>query len=420
MRLRTLRDAVAAALFAVALSLAPAARADIVTDWYDLGYSLTNANPPGGAFSTRALALAHLAIHDAVNAVDRRYESYSGEDWKAPAGASIDAAAAGAAHAVYAALYPTQKALLDAALHAQLAKLPGGAQAAANQQGVQLGREIGERLLASRRDDGSSGSVAYTPSGKPGAWKPTLPDYAPNSVARWTAVKPLVLKSVKDFLPAPPPAATSPEYAQAVEEVRRLGGRASTERNADQTAAAIFWVAPTYHPYAEAAKAESKARMLSLHDNARLFALLNAASFDTYLVGYTAKIVHDQQRPVTAIREAASLGNPGIQPDPSWEPLVQTPASQDYVSGHAVQAGGYERVAQAVFGSDVLEAANASVVWPAGTVRRSYKRWTQLTQEDNDARIWGGIHTRIATDAGDAVGRKVGDYLVTHALRPVR
>jgi hypothetical protein len=77
-------------------------------------------------------------------------------------------------------------------------------------------------------------------------------------------------------------------------------------------------------------------------------------------------------------------------------------------------------VALAVFGSDALAADNASVVWPAGTVRRSYRRWTQLTQEDNDARIWGGIHTRIATDAGDTVGRQVGEYLVGHALRPLR
>lgn len=417
---RSIRLAFAALLSAGALVATPA-RADIVTDWYDIGYALTNANPPGGVFSTRALAIAHLAIHDAVNAVDRRYESYSGASSAAkPAdGTSLDAAAAGAAHAVYAALYPSQKALLDNALATQIAKLPGGASAAPNAQGVELGRTIGERLVAARRDDGSARDVAYTPSGKPGAWKPTWPDYAANSVARWAKVKPLVIRSVDDFLPPPPPAATGAEYAKAVNEVKRLGGHTSSERTADQTAVAIFWVAPTYHPYAEVAKAESKARKLSVHDNARLFALLNVASFDTYLAGYHAKIVYDQQRPVTAIREAATLGNKEIAADPAWEPLIQTPASQDYVSGHAVQAGGYERVAQAVFGGDSIAAERASAVWPAGTVRRTYTRWTQLTQEDNDARIWGGIHTRIATDAGDVVGRNIGDYLVKNALRPV-
>ncbi|WP_423594864.1 vanadium-dependent haloperoxidase [Roseateles sp. MS654] len=409
---------VPAALLAAVLVASTPARADIVTDWYDAGYALTNANPPGGVFSTRALALAHLAIHDAVNAVERRYESYGAGDAQAASGASLEAAAAGAAHAVYSLLYPNQKTLLDTTLAAQLAKLPGGASAAANAQGVALGRSIGERLVAERRDDGSATPVAFTPTGKPGAWKPTPPDYAPNAVARWPRVKPLIIRSVGDFLPPPPPPVTSATYAKAIEEVRKLGGRNSTERTADQTATAIFWVAPTYHPYAEVAKAESKARQLSVHDNARLFALLNVASFDTYLAGYHAKIVYDQLRPVSAIREAASLGNPGIVPDASWEPLLQTPASQDYVSGHAVQAGGYERVAQAVFGGDELK-ASASAVWPAGAVRRSYTRWTQLTQEDNDARIWGGIHTRIATDAGDEIGRQVGDYLVKHALRPV-
>ena len=149
-----------------------------------------------------------------------------------------------------------------------------------------------------------------------------------------------------------------------------------------------------------------------------MYALLNGISLDTYIAGYGVKLVYNQQRPITAIREAATLGNPGIQAAPDWLPLVQTPQHPDYVSGHAIQAGGYERVLQKLLGGDQLSAP-AAAEWPAGTVRRVYTRWSELTREDNDARIFGGIHMRSATNAGDALGYQIGEYVAANLLRPV-
>ncbi|WP_280152035.1 vanadium-dependent haloperoxidase [Piscinibacter sp. XHJ-5] len=391
-----------------------ASHADVVTDWYATATNVTANNPPGGVFVPRHLALTHLAIHDALNAIDRRYESFA-VAVKAPTGASPDAAAAGAAHAVLLALYPSQKPALDAALSASLAKVPEGA---GKTDGLAVGKEVGDKLVELRRDDGSARDVSYTPLGTPGTWKPTPPSPSPLVIARWPQVKPLFLRSADQFKAPPPPDAKSERYAREVNEVKRLGGVNSRERTADQTAAAIFWVAQTWHPFLEVARQEAERRKFGVHDNARLYALVHGASLDAYIVGYGVKLIHHQQRPVTAIREAANLGNPRIEADPDWLPLAQTPQHPDYVSGHAIQAASYERILQAVFGSDALSAP-ASAVWPAGTVRRVYTSWSQLTREDNDARIWGGIHTRSATDGGDQLGWQIGDYIVRNVLKPV-
>jgi hypothetical protein len=227
--------------FVAALPLA--AQADVVTDWYATATNITANNPPGGVFIPRHLALTHLAIHDAVNAVERRYEPFA-VDVKAPAGTSVDAAAAGAAHAVLLALYPLQKPALDAALAGSLAKVPEGAGKA---EGLAVGKQVGERLVDLRRDDGSARDVSYTPLGTPGAWKPTPPSPSALAIARWAQVKPLFLRSADQFKP-PPPDAKSERYAREVNEVKRLGGVNSKERTADQTATAIFWVAQTWHP----------------------------------------------------------------------------------------------------------------------------------------------------------------------------
>lgn len=390
------------------------ARADVVTDWYATASAVTASNNPGGVFVPRSLALVHLAIHDAVNAVDRRYEPYA-IDTRAPDGTSLEAAAAGAAHGALLALYPVQKAFLDNALKASLAKVPEGP---GKTEGAEFGRGIGEKLVALRKDDGSATDRAYAPLNSPGAWKPVPPAPGPLTIARWPLVKPVFLKAGDQFKAPPPLDYKSEAYAREVNEVKRLGGVNSSERTADQTALAIFWVAPTWHPYLSVVKQEAERKNFSVHDNARLYALINGISLDTYIVGYGVKLVYNQQRPITAIREAASLGNPGIQAAPDWLPLVQTPQHPDYVSGHAIQAGGYERVLQKVFGSDQLSAP-AAAEWPAGTVRRVYTRWSQLTREDNDARIFGGIHTRSATNGGDALGYQIGEYVVANALRPV-
>ena len=233
-----------AAAFALITLVATTARADVVAEWNVIALQVTESNPPGGAFSPRALAITHAAIHDAVNAVERRYEPYA-IDVRAPSGASVDAAAASAAHTVLTALYPTQQALLDNALKSSLAKIPDGT---SKNDGVTIGRDVAQRLVDLRKNDGSADNIAFTPKGTLGAWQPTPPEFQALSIARWPKVKPFVLKSADQFEVAPPPSLGSAKYAKDLAEVKRLGGIDSKERNADQTAVAIYWVASTWLP----------------------------------------------------------------------------------------------------------------------------------------------------------------------------
>ena len=159
------------------------------------------------------------------------------------------------------------------------------------------------------------------------------------------------------------------------------------------------------------ARGAAKARELGLVESARLFALLNMASSDSQIVTWEAKYRHGLLRPVTAIREASTLGNPAIRQDVKWESLLATPAHPDYPSGHCALTGAAVAVLQHFFGDDATIAA-ASVTWPLFGITRSWKTFSDLSKEVIDARVWGGIHTRTADEHADQLGRKVADYAI--------
>ena len=71
----------------------------------------------------RNLAVVYVAMYDAVNAIDRSHAPYFA-DVHASRGASMEAAAAQAAHDTLAALYPAQQATFDAALAEDLVGIP--------------------------------------------------------------------------------------------------------------------------------------------------------------------------------------------------------------------------------------------------------------------------------------------------------
>jgi len=116
-------------------------------------------------------------------------------------------------------------------------------------------------------------------------------------------------------------------------------------------------------------------------------------------------------RPVTAIREASTLGNPAIRQDAKWEPLIATPGHPDYPSGHCALTGAAIAVLQHFFGDDATIEAT-SVTWPLLGVTRSWKTFTEMSKEVIDARVWGGIHTWTADEHADQLGRKVADYAI--------
>ncbi len=408
------RRAIALGLFlfcSVALSPQPA-HADVVTDWNVTAVGAAQAAGAGGPVHSRNQALVHAAIYDAVNAIDRRHTPYA-VDVKATPGASLEAAAAAAAYGVLTRLYWLQTPAFDVALEASLAAIPDGQ---AKADGMAIGREVAEKLMALRSRDGASASVAYTPKSGPGLYQLTPPAFGPPVLPHWGGVRPFLLKSGGQVQTPGPPAANSAEFAKDLNEVKLLGAKDSPARTRDQTDAARFWTISGVVTDNDVARQLSAQRGLGVVENARLFALLNMAGADAYIACWEAKYRYNHWRPVTAIRNAASAGNPGIMADPAWEPLAPTPAHPEYPAGHTCYAGATEHVLKAFFG----DKASFSLSNPAVRVTRNYQSLSQMGKEVEDARVWGGMHYRTAVVHGAELGQKVAEYGLKEYLRPVR
>ena len=392
----------------------PSNPANVVLDWNVTALTVAASPPISPPQQYRSLAIVHTAIFDAVNAIDRRYASY-GPKVKAPAGASAEAAAAAAGHGVLSRLYPAQQATLDAALTASLAKVADGQ---AKADGIAVGKEAAEKLVALRSNDGANKKVEYTAEKRPGIWQPTPPTLAPDLLPGWSQVTPFAIKSAEQFKVPDPYPLNSASYAKDLNEVKLLGARNSTVRTSEQTIAAVWSPIPPAVIWNSAARSAATAKGNSLIENARLFALLNIGGVDAYIAGYEVKYKHKLWRPVTAIRNAEALGNSAVTADPNWESLIVTPAHPDYISGHCVSAGAEERILQGFFGSDAVK---VNIIFPANTgVTRSFTSFSQISKELGEARIWGGVHTRHADEQGDVLGKQVGEYVVKNALQPLK
>jgi hypothetical protein len=394
------------------LLCATLAHADAVTDWNETAVRAAASVGISTGWQSRLMAIAHAAMFDAVNSIERKYTKYAVEV-SPSAGASAEAAAITAAHAVLTQLVPEQKTMLDAALTTTLAKVADGA---AKDAGVAVGREVAAKLLELRKNDGIDAKVAYTPGTAPGAWQPTPPAFAPGALTHFGAVKPFVLKSSDQFtMPGPLPL-DSEAFARDLLEIQAVGARRSASRTAEQSEVAIFWTVWTHMPFNAAARAAAIKRGHSLVDNARLFALLHMAGTDSQIACWYWKYQVNFWRPITAIRAADSAKNAALKPDPHWESLLTTPAHPDYPSGHASYGGAAAAVLKAVFGDDHVD---VSFTWPAFGVTRTYTSFAQLDREIIDARVWGGIHFRKTDEDSSALGHKIGEYAVQTWLRPV-
>ncbi len=408
----------------LAAALATPALADVVTDWNNevLNAIRATRTPPPPA--TRALAMTHVAIFDAMNGVARRYSPYA-IDRPAPPGASPDAAAATAAYNVLVALFPTRQAELQAALAASLERIPRGA---ARYKGEQWGRYVGVKILSLRAADGSADFVAYSPSGEVGAWQPTPPAFLPALLPQWAHVQPFAMASSDQFRAPAPPALESDEFAVAFAEVHDMGAKEGSLRTADQTEIAFFWedgagsVTPPGHWQMIAQDLAQRFGNDPL-TNARLFALLSIVQADASISSWDSKFHYDYCRPVTAILEEAALDeNESTEVDTSWLSLIPTPPFPSYTSGHSTFSAGSARLLGLFFGTDEIAFEGSSPDpqrWPIlpGVVR-SWDSLSEAAEEAGQSRIYGGIHWQFDNAAGQAAGRSIADWAFENFLKP--
>src|SRR5262245_28090399 len=394
-----------AAAAAVPLLAAVPVRADEVLRWNRVATEASARAQTNPLTESRAFAIVHLAVHDAVNAVDRRYATY-GPALPAAKGASAEAAAAQAAHDALVALFPAAREVFDAALRESLSAIAEGP---AKSAGVDVGRQAAAKTLAARRDDGADRSVPFQPGRKPGAYRPTPPDFTPAIGTQWGMLTPFVLRSAAQFRPSPPPAVGTAQARVDVDEVRKIGARAGALRNDEQSEIARFWYENCGQGWNRIARSVAADRHLDLWEEARLFALLNAAMADGYIAAFEAKYHYAYWRPATAIREAG---------EPAWLSYLDTPPLPDHPSGHSAVGAAAAVVLARFFDSDFASFTATSGDPYPGLVRRFWS-FSEAARENAASRVLAGIHFPTAVRAGLAQGEEVGAWVFDNALRPV-
>jgi hypothetical protein len=386
-----------ALLFFSLLLAAAQVRAGEVERWNRVMTDAAAAEQLDPLTESGIFAIVHASIHDALNAIDRRYEPYRANLAPAPA-ASPEAAVAAAAHASLVALIPARKADFDAALATVKDK-----------SGLQVGRQAAALLLAARRDDGASRALAWPAGTKPGEYRPTPPDFTPAAFAQWGTVRPFVLASASQFRPAPPPAVAGERARAEIEEERAIGGKASAARSAEQSEIARYWYESSPQGWNRIARVVALERGLDEWQSARLLALVNLAMADGFIGGFEAKYHYNYWRPASAIRES----------DASWLPYLWTPPVPDHPSTHTVLGAAAAAVLARFFGSDLVSFSMTSGAPYAGITRRFWS-FSQAAQENGASRIFAGIHFASAVRAGHEQGGRIGAWTYEHALRPVR
>jgi hypothetical protein len=387
-------------------------QADAVLEWNAIMVATVAAQNPFA--QARFAAITQLAVFEAVNAINGSYVPYLGTI-DAPSTASPEAAAVAAAHAVLTAYFPAAQATLDAARSTSLSAIPDGA---AKSAGIAVGEAAAAAMIALRTNDGSAPPEFHQPvSLDAGEWQPTPGCPAAGGVLKhWRNVTPFGVDSAAQFRSEPPPLLTDHRYARDFNEVREVGGVTSTMRPQRKTDIARFYNATlavaTWNPVVGQIAA---ARGTSLARTARILALLNMAISDGLVSVMETKYAYTFWRPETAIQRADEDGNARTEADPSFQPLINAPCFPSYGSAHATASYAARRIAEAFFGEKIPEVTLSSAAVPGLVL--DYSSFEEITDDIDDARVYGGIHFRFDQRAGAQQGRQIGDWVFRHHLR---
>lgn len=452
----------------------PPAKSDAIRRWNQIaidasGLDHTPVSPGedrvfgeqlGPCRAARAMAIVHIAMFDAYNAVAHKYESFT--NLRAPTNAvSLDAAISQAAHDSLANLFHSQRARFDAFLAADLNQIPAGSP---KSRGITLGKQAAGAVLAARQEDGSNRpeprvDVDWLTGPLPGFWRQDPISHGPLALgAYWGEVKPFVLVASNQFRVPPFPHIASKEYADAYAEVKRLGGDGivtPTERTPEQTQTSIFWAYDGTPSLCAPPRLYNQITMQIADqqgtegiDLARLLVLVNVSMADAAIAIWESKFYYNIWRPITGIRESdAGTGpsgdgdsNPLTSGDPTFTPLGApasnlqgpnfTPPFPSYPSGHAGFGGALFQTLRRFYGTDLLpftfvsDEFNGQTRANDGSIRplipRSFSTLSQAEEENGQSRIYLGIHWSFDKVQGIAQGRKVADFIFSTAFRPLQ
>jgi hypothetical protein len=389
--------------------------AGVIAAWNELAHDLAFAEDQFLTFKgQRALAMMHLAMHDALNSIVPVYHRY-GYTGKRVVAHPVAAAAQGA-YDVLISQYPGQQPKLSAERAIWLGQVPSGA---LRDRGIELGRAAAAAILTLRVNDGWNFPGSYEFRSGPGQYQTTPPWDGFVAQPGFRFARPFVLAVQGQFRPSPPPALKSPAYARAFREIKEYGAIDSTRRTEDQTAYAVWWMEFAEGSVNRLARQIVADRGTQLWTAARLFAHLGMALFDGYVAVWDSKYEYNHWRPYTAVRAADTDANPRTIADPTWEPLRPAPPFPEYVSAHATACSASFDVLERAFGDDLAFTMETTTA-PPGTPSRTFASFRAAALECADSRVRLGWHFRYATDAGLALGRDIARHTVRRSLQRLR
>jgi hypothetical protein len=386
---------------------------DPVLGWSRTAYAVIVADSgyQNPLAASRALAMMHIAMHDAANAAVPRFATYAIRVRDGRADAAV--AAVVAAHRILTGLYPAQKPLIDAELSRTLIDAGTGVGVA---RGTWLGEAVARDVLAERANDGSA---RKTEEGGPAGAYRHVPGTEFMADPHWRAVRPFALKSPSQYRVASPPALDSAEYEAAFNEVKALGGKRQEARTRDQSDYAAFWNEPSDISWNRVARTAAGERNLDLWSSARLFALLNIAMADAYIGSWDSKIHRSFWRPATAIRVAHEDGNAKTDADPAWESSLPTPPIQDHRLARSTLGAAAAAVLTEVIGDSAGFTLTSSSALVGNPVRR-FRNFRDAARENAESGIMAGLNFRFAVEAELKLGEQIGRYALDNHLRPPR
>ena len=389
----------------------PALVSDIMLEWNQQAVQLALSTAAGlqPIQQTRAMAIFQLAVHDAVNGITGKYETYLAPS-SAPENASPDAAAIAAAHYALKNIFKGNDALLDALFVDSLAAHG----LSTLDPGIEFGRSAAAAILAVRANDHSAQAqfdYIVPGAGQPGVW--TRLNNAPAQLPGWGNVSPFVLRSGSQFRPEAPPALDSEQYARDYNEIKDIGRNSSATRSAEQSQIATFWRASPTAIWNPVLTQVVATRSLDLSEKARIFALFYVAAADASIACWDAKYTYNFWRPQLAIRGGDVDGNDLTVGDATWLPFVPTPPHPEYPSGHASNSSAMAKILISEFDDN----PGMPIVVTATGVTRHWSTFSEAVREVIDARVYSGIHFRNSDEVGARMGRQVAQFVSKHALR---
>lgn len=396
-----------------ALIASPAA-ADTICEWVDFAQAIqAAAAPPATAPRTpdhdRAQTQVALAMFEALNAIDRRYETYLGLA-QGDSKASQDAAAATAAYEVLVAHFPSQTQALSDSYAITLATVTDQR---ALDSGIAIGKSAAGLALKAGGIDPAVSQQPYLPRAQAGIWVPTqLPVFDPYFIA----FKPWILERADSVRPGPPPALDSETWERDFNEVKRVGGKASKDRTPTETLMARYRITPNMTPsFRLAADLPGRTPV----QNARMFAMLKMVEDDAMMAIADAKLHYDFWRPITAIRNGEMDNNPATEPDPSWEPLIATPNHPEYPCGHCIFAAATAEYMKSEVGNAPTWGVRVSSRSIPNAAVQALPNWDEWVRQVSYSRTLGGVHYRFSNQAAEDMGRKVARLAMAKVMRPL-